>query len=171
MSPLIRVSIGSAGGLFSTYPNYKNCFYTEKYGMTTQIDQVITYTWSPYVHHMPWHAQYGRWNFLRDTDGVHWTRLSPHYFLLYLFICIWGAMSALVQLIKYKSFLKSCNNNQQSLHSKTSNLCFRRPYYAQPCLYHLLLDSQHQYENSFFWFIFGSWVEGLLVRVLPFLCY
>jgi len=28
-------------------------------------------TWSPYVHRMPWCAQYGRWNFLRDTGGVH----------------------------------------------------------------------------------------------------
>jgi hypothetical protein len=31
----------------------------------------LTCTRLPYVHRMPWNAQYGRWNFLRDMGGVH----------------------------------------------------------------------------------------------------
>jgi hypothetical protein len=54
----------------------------------------------PFVPRLPWHAQYGRWNFLRDTGGVHRIGWSPHYFLIYLFICVWGAKSILVCLIK-----------------------------------------------------------------------
>ena len=30
---------------------------------------------------MPWHAQYGRWDFLGDTGGVHQIGWSPHCFL------------------------------------------------------------------------------------------
>jgi hypothetical protein len=50
------------------------------------------YTWSPYVCCLPWRAQDGRWNFVRDMGWV------PLYFIMYLFICIWGAKSAIVQL-------------------------------------------------------------------------
>jgi len=37
-----------------------------------QQDLSSLHTQSPYVHHTPWCAQYGRWNFFKDTGRVHW---------------------------------------------------------------------------------------------------
>jgi hypothetical protein len=37
-------------------------------------------------YHMPWHAQYGRWNFLRDVVGVSRIGWSLHCYLIYSFI-------------------------------------------------------------------------------------
>jgi hypothetical protein len=76
---------------------------------------------------IPWHAQYGRWNFLRDLRRVH------KVLTIFLFICIWGAKSAFVQLIKY-----ILTKKQPSLHSWTSNLFFRWPHCAQPRSHRLL---------------------------------
>jgi len=53
---------------------------------------------------MSWVAQYSRWDFLRDKDGVLPIWFSLHYFT-YLFIyVIWSKTSALVQLINYHLF-------------------------------------------------------------------
>ena len=86
---------------------------------------------------------------------------------IYLFNCIWGKKSALVQLIKYQlcnlslslELKKSYSRNQQSLHSRTINLCFRWPHYEQPRSHSSLTwlpASNHrgQYEHFFYWFIF-----------------
>jgi len=58
------------------------------------------YTITLFVPRLPWLAPCGRWNFLRDTGVVHRITLivSLHYLFMYLFICIWGATSELVQL-------------------------------------------------------------------------
>jgi len=44
------------------------------------------YKRSPYVPRLPWLATCGRWNFLRDTDGVHRIWYSLHYLLICLFV-------------------------------------------------------------------------------------
>jgi hypothetical protein len=61
-------------------------------------------TWSPSVLLLPWLADCGMWNYLQDTGVVHRITHSLHYFLMNLFIFIWGA-SDLVQLIKYNLVL------------------------------------------------------------------
>jgi len=60
--------------------------------------------------------------------------------------------------------------NQQPLHSITINLCSRWPHYEQPRFHSSLTwlpvsNPLGQYENFFYYFIFLSWVEGLLVSV------
>ena len=50
-------------------------------------------------------AQYGRWTPLRYTSGFHRIRYISYNFLIYSFICIWAAKSAVVQLINKNHIL------------------------------------------------------------------
>jgi len=88
-----------------------------------------------------------------STVGVHQIGWSPHYFLIYLFICIWGAKSALVQLIKHKSY----SNNKPNHHftPELVTCCFRWPDYEPPRSHCSLTglpasNACGQYENSFY---------------------
>jgi len=79
-----------------------------------------------------------------------------HYFL---FVCIWGKKSLLVQSIIYKLLQlptytgnQSYSRNQHSLHIRTINLHSRWPHYQQPhlgsSLTWLRASNPHgQYEN------------------------
>jgi hypothetical protein len=52
-------------------------------------DNVLVCTRSPSVHHLPWLARYGRWNFLQDTGVVHWITqfLLFVYWLIFYMKC------------------------------------------------------------------------------------
>ena len=123
-------------------------------------------TRSPFVHFVPWHVQYGRWNFFCDMGGVHQIRKSPHYFLsfflsffIYLFILFVSQLQSL--LLSNKNHI--LKKPQQSLHSRTSNLCFTRPHHAQPHSKPLAYLTASISMKIPFLSLFCSCVDGLLV--------
>jgi hypothetical protein len=130
---------------------------------------------------MPGHAQYGRWDFLRNTGRGDDSSKLIKVHTIYLFICILGKNSALVQLTTncLTSFCHStqilCTRNPRSLHSRTINLCFRWPHYEQPCLHSSLTwmtasNSHGQNENFFYWFIFSLGLKICLWWAVGFHC-
>ena len=71
-----------------------------------------SYTWSPFVH-LPWLACCGRWNFLRDTGGVHQIRT-----VFTICLCIYlyfrcKVNSALIQLCTQKSYSHNRKENSR----------------------------------------------------------
>ena len=100
-------------------------------------------------------GQYGRWTFLRDTGGVHQIGWSPHYFLIYLFACIWGANFALVQLIKNHMLNKTKSHFIPELVTcALEDLTMHHLAYTTHLLTRLPESNFHgQYEKSFYLFI------------------
>ena len=139
-------------------------------------------TQSPYVHCMPWHAQYGRWNFLRDMGGVHEIGYKSSLF----FICLFASEEKNVcLLINYQSCnlllsfeLKNRILETNSHFTQELFLCFRWPHYEHLRLHSLFtwlptFSPLGQNENFFllvYFFVLG-W-RFACFRLLPFIvCY
>ena len=71
----------------------------------------MSYTRSAFVPRLPWLARCSRWNFLRDTGGVHWIHTLSSLFV-YVFICILGVKSTLIQLSTQKLY---SHNRQENI--------------------------------------------------------
>jgi len=72
----------------------------------------MSYTQSPFVPRLPRLARCSRWNFLRDTGGVHRIHTWSSLFV-YVFICILGVKSTLIQLSTQKLY---SHNRQENSH-------------------------------------------------------
>jgi len=82
-----------------------------------------SYTWSPFVH-LPWLACCGRWNFLRDTGGVHQIRT-----VFTICLCIYlyfrcKVNSALIQLCTQKSYSHNRKENSHLFSPEIKPLFF-----------------------------------------------